>query len=128
MLCKDEGSFWLTDKALQDSPSRADGISEADEAQLRSYGAGLVQEAVILMRLPQAVAATGMTLLQRFYCKQSFKKHAVEVSLVFVMLPSQHPKHPVESAHAAQHQAALPCAFCTCCVVHDLKPSIPTTP
>jgi hypothetical protein len=79
MLCKDEGSFWLTDAELANSPSRGDGISEALEKQLRSYGAGLVQEAVILLRLPQAVAATGMVLLQRFYCKHSFKKHNVEV-------------------------------------------------
>ncbi|XAR52532.1 hypothetical protein NMG60_11020662 [Bertholletia excelsa] len=71
-------TFYLTDEQLKNSPSRKDGIDEATEMTLRIYGCDLIQESGILLRLPQAVMATGQVLFHRFYCKKSFARFNVK--------------------------------------------------
>ncbi|XP_050210802.1 cyclin-L1-1 [Mercurialis annua] len=71
-------NFYLTDEQLQNSPSRKDGIDEATETTLRIYGCDLIQESGILLKLPQAVMATGQVLFHRFYCKKSFARFNVK--------------------------------------------------
>ncbi|KAF7817873.1 cyclin-L1-1-like isoform X1 [Senna tora] len=71
-------TFYLTDEQLKNSPSRKDGIDEATETTLRIYGSDLIQESGILLRLPQAVMATGQVLFHRFYCKKSFARFNVK--------------------------------------------------
>lgn len=58
---------------------RRDGISQEVETQLRIYGCELIQEGGILLKLPQAVMATGQVLLHRFYCKESMLKFNIKV-------------------------------------------------
>ncbi|GAU36267.1 hypothetical protein TSUD_255210 [Trifolium subterraneum] len=72
-------TFYLTDEQLTNTPSRKDGIDEATETTLRIYGCDLIQESGILLRLPQAVMATGQVLFHRFYCKKSFARFNVKV-------------------------------------------------
>lgn len=43
----------------------------------RIYGCDLVQEATILLDLPQVCAATAQTLFHRFYARRSFARHDV---------------------------------------------------
>ncbi|KAF5729519.1 cyclin-L1-1-like [Tripterygium wilfordii] len=71
-------NFYLTDEQLKNSPSRKDDIDEATETTLRIYGCDLIQESGILLRLPQAVMATGQVLFHRFYCKKSFARFNVK--------------------------------------------------
>ncbi|GAU20629.1 hypothetical protein TSUD_230430 [Trifolium subterraneum] len=71
-------TFYLTDEQLTNTPSRKDGIDEATETTLRIYGCDLIQESGILLRLPQAVMATGQVLFHRFYCKKSFARFNVK--------------------------------------------------
>lgn len=71
-------TFYLTDEQLKTSPSRKDGIDEATETTLRIYGCDLIQESGILLKLPQAVMATGQVLFHRFYCKKSFARFNVK--------------------------------------------------
>ncbi|KAI0518712.1 hypothetical protein KFK09_006148 [Dendrobium nobile] len=71
-------NFYLTDEELKNSPSRKDGIDEDTETMLRIYGCDLIQESGILLRLPQAVMATGQVLFHRFYCKKSFARFSVK--------------------------------------------------
>ncbi|XP_030515222.1 cyclin-L1-1 [Rhodamnia argentea] len=71
-------NFYLTDEQLKNSPSRKDGIDEATETTLRIYGCDLIQESGILLKLPQAVMATGQVLFHRFYCKKSFTRFNVK--------------------------------------------------
>ncbi|KAL9151958.1 hypothetical protein ABFS82_11G086100 [Erythranthe guttata] len=71
-------TFYLTDEQLKNSPSSKDGIDEATETTLRIYGCDLIQECGILLKLPQAVMATGQVLLHRFYCKKSFVRFNVK--------------------------------------------------
>lgn len=72
-------NFYLTPEQLAASPSRADGIDEAAERELRHFCCDLTAEAAVLLRLPQVVAATAQVLVQRFYCKRSLKKFDVKV-------------------------------------------------
>ncbi|CAF2160755.1 unnamed protein product, partial [Brassica napus] len=72
-------NFYLPEEQIKNSPSRKDGIDEATETTLRIYGCDLIQEAGILLRLPQAVMATGQVLFHRFYCKKSLAKFDVKI-------------------------------------------------
>jgi len=51
MIFTGGGTFYLSDAALLDSPSRGDGVSAEAEFKLRVYGAELVQAGAILLRL-----------------------------------------------------------------------------
>jgi hypothetical protein len=46
-------NFYLDADKLHDSPSRAHGVSEEVEIEQRIYGCELIQEACILLSLPQ---------------------------------------------------------------------------
>lgn len=59
---------------LARSPSQAEGVSATAERAHRFFGCELVQEASALLRLPQTVAATAQTLLQRFYWRRSLRE------------------------------------------------------
>ncbi|XP_022932103.1 cyclin-L1-1-like isoform X1 [Cucurbita moschata] len=88
-------TFYLTDEQLTNSPSRKDGIDEATETSLRIYGCDLIQEAGILLKLPQAVMATGQVLFHRFYSKKSFARFNVKkVAASCVWLASKLEENP----------------------------------
>ncbi|KAK4771604.1 hypothetical protein SAY87_032136 [Trapa incisa] len=88
-------NFYLSDDQLKNSPSRKDGIDEATETTLRIYGCDLIQEGGILLKLPQAVMATGQVLFHRFYCKKSFMKfHVKKVAASCVWLASKLEESP----------------------------------
>ncbi|KAG7381940.1 hypothetical protein PHYPSEUDO_005467 [Phytophthora pseudosyringae] len=77
----------LPASSLARSPSREDGVAAAVERLHRSFGCELVQEAGVLLRLPQVVTATAQTLLQRFYYRKSlrqFDAFRVAVSCLFL--------------------------------------------
>ncbi|XP_050382288.1 cyclin-L1-1 [Argentina anserina] len=83
-------TFYLSDEDLENSPSRRDGIDEATETTLRIYGCDLIQESGILLRMPQAVMATGQVLFHRFYCKKSFTRfHVKKVAASCLWLASK---------------------------------------
>ncbi|XP_008812657.1 cyclin-L1-1 isoform X2 [Phoenix dactylifera] len=93
-------TFYLTDEQLQNSPSRKDGIDEATETTIRIYGCDLIQESGILLRLPQAVMATGQVLFHRFYCKKSFARFSVKrVAASCVWLASKLEESPRKAKH-----------------------------
>jgi len=71
-------TFYVTDEQIANSPSRKDGIGEQTEITLRLFGCELIQESGILLRLPQAVMATGQVLFHRFYFKKSFARFNVK--------------------------------------------------
>ncbi|KAJ4956976.1 hypothetical protein NE237_013759 [Protea cynaroides] len=93
-------TFYLTDEQLINSPSRKDDINEATETTLRIYGCDLIQESGILLRLPQAVMATGQVLFHRFYCKKSFARFDVKrVAASCVWLASKLEESPRKAKH-----------------------------
>ncbi|KUF89889.1 Cyclin-L1-1 [Phytophthora nicotianae] len=77
----------LPASSLARSPSLEDGIKPDIERLHRSFGCELIQEAGVLLRLPQVVMATAQTLLQRFYYRKSlrqFDAFRVAVSCLFL--------------------------------------------
>jgi hypothetical protein len=70
----DASSLLVPKEILANSPSLEDGVSREDEIKHRVFGGELIQEAGILLRLPQGAMATGQTLFQRFFYRKSFKK------------------------------------------------------
>ncbi|KAG6618672.1 ania-6a type cyclin [Phytophthora cinnamomi] len=77
----------LPASVLARSPSLADGVPQDVERLHRAFGCELVQEAGVLLRLPQVVMATAQTLLQRFFYRQSlrqFDAFRVAVSCLFL--------------------------------------------
>lgn len=79
MITKLLDSFYLSDDELRDSPSRRHGVDEETETRLRVYACEVIQEAVILLGLPQVTAATGQVFLHRFLCKRSVKTFHIKV-------------------------------------------------
>ncbi|EGG00250.1 uncharacterized protein MELLADRAFT_73226 [Melampsora larici-populina 98AG31] len=61
----------------QPTPSSKDSISPELERELRLYGGLLIQQAGILLKLPQIVMATAATLFQRFYFVTSFNHFGI---------------------------------------------------
>ncbi|CEG47564.1 ania-6a type cyclin [Plasmopara halstedii] len=77
----------LPTPSLARSPSLEDGVPPAVERMHRSFGCELIQEAGVLLRLPQVVMATAQTLLQRFFYRKSlrqFDAFRVAVSCLFL--------------------------------------------
>jgi predicted component of viral defense system (DUF524 family) len=90
-------TFYLSHEQILDSPSRRDGVDENVETLLRVYGCELIQECGILLKLPQAVMATGQVLFHRFYCKKSFTRFNVkDVAASCVWLASKLEESPKE--------------------------------
>mmetsp|Transcript_36491 Transcript_36491/g.145871 ORF Transcript_36491/g.145871 Transcript_36491/m.145871 type:complete len:501 (-) Transcript_36491:2896-4398(-) len=67
-------SFYLDERTSKSTPSRKDGVSEVVEKTQRAFACGLIQEAGILLELPQIVMATAQVLFHRFYHRVSMKK------------------------------------------------------
>ncbi|KAJ1453273.1 cyclin-like protein [Pelagophyceae sp. CCMP2097] len=59
---------------LENSPSRQDGISQAVEIERRIWACELVQEAGILLKLPQVVMCTAQNLVHRFLYRKSLAR------------------------------------------------------
>ncbi|RLN38044.1 hypothetical protein BBJ28_00001082 [Nothophytophthora sp. Chile5] len=69
------------------SPSLEAGVSPSTERAHRFFGCELIQEAGVLLRLPQVAMATAQTLLQRFYFRKSlrdFDAFRVAVACLFL--------------------------------------------
>ena len=56
------------------TPSELAGMSKEDERKCRIYGANLIQQLGILLRLPQDTISVGMTIFHRFYYKKTFMR------------------------------------------------------
>ena len=97
----DASSLLVPKEILANSPSLEDGVSREDEIKHRVFGGELIQEAGILLRLPQGAMATGQTLFQRFFYRKSFKKFNSfqgETLLCSIRLRSQR-----LNSHASRH-------------------------
>ncbi|KAG0145817.1 hypothetical protein CROQUDRAFT_658195 [Cronartium quercuum f. sp. fusiforme G11] len=80
----------------QPTPSAADSITPELERELRLYGGLLIQQAGILLKLPQIVMATAATLFQRFYFVTSFNHFGIrDVSAGSLFLAAKLEEKPV---------------------------------
>jgi hypothetical protein len=73
-----------------DTPSVKDGIDRNEELLYRVWGCELIQEAGILLGLPQVVTVTGQNIFHRFYYRKSLRRFdAFTVAMGSVLLASK---------------------------------------
>ncbi|EFA77834.1 cyclin [Heterostelium album PN500] len=81
--------MYSVSEEIANSPSRKDGIDYEIEDNQRRYGSHIIQEAGILMKLPQVTIVTSQIIFHRFYCRQSFKSYDVKnicMGVVFIAI------------------------------------------
>ncbi|WAQ83627.1 hypothetical protein PtA15_4A75 [Puccinia triticina] len=77
------------------TPSALDGVPAELERELRLYGGLLIQQAGVLLKLPQIVMATAATLFQRFFFVTSFVHFGIrDVSAGALFLASKLEEKP----------------------------------
>jgi len=59
------------------SPSAEDGIPPELELDLRTFGAATIQQAGVLLKLPQVVVSSAAILFQRFWFVTSLKHFGI---------------------------------------------------
>ena len=80
----------LPQTILTVSPSQKDGIEVNEEILYRVWGCELIQEASILMELPQVVCVTGQNIFHRFYYRKSLRRFdAFLVAMGSILLASK---------------------------------------
>mmetsp|Transcript_12723 Transcript_12723/g.28120 ORF Transcript_12723/g.28120 Transcript_12723/m.28120 type:complete len:381 (+) Transcript_12723:96-1238(+) len=71
---------------LRRTPSRRDGVPRETEAQLRIFGAELIQRAATLLRLRQVTSVSAAAVFQRFYFRRSFAEFDARVAAAASLL------------------------------------------
>ncbi|RXN36437.1 cyclin-L1 isoform X1 [Labeo rohita] len=85
----------LPTESVHCSPSRAHGLSARTEEQLRNRMCEMIQNAGILLRLPQVAMATAQILFHRFFYCKSFVRHCAEtVAMACLQLASKIEEEP----------------------------------
>ncbi|UZJ53932.1 hypothetical protein CBS101457_003252 [Exobasidium rhododendri] len=87
----------LVSKAqVETSFSRQDGVPADLEDELRVYGCQLIQQAGILLELPQVTMATAQVLFQRFWYVTSMKQFGIkDIAMGVLFLASKLEESPV---------------------------------
>jgi len=96
--------------SLRQTASQEDGVSPATEAALRSYGAGLIQQAGILLRCRQVVMVSAQIILQRFYFRKSLMSFDVRrVAAAALLLATKLEEQPRKLTSVAKCVYVLAC-------------------
>jgi hypothetical protein len=83
---------------IENPPSRVDGVDAETEMKLRIFGCELIQEAGILLQLPQVAMATAQVLFHRFFFRRSFKSYdAKMLSMAALFCAAKAEEHPRRS-------------------------------
>ncbi|KAH9951300.1 cyclin-like protein [Amylocystis lapponica] len=81
---------------IEKSPSRADGIPDILEQDLRAFGCKLIHEAGILLKQKQVAVATAQILFQRFWFVTSMKQFGIgDVGMGALYLASKLEECPI---------------------------------
>jgi len=68
------------------TPSRVDGVQECTEIRQKCFGAELIQEANILLRMGQNVAVTAANIFHRFYYRKSLLRFAFKKRTLMILI------------------------------------------
>lgn len=77
-------SYVIPAEKLSPTPSFLDGLDAETEFDLRYIGCELIQDAGILLKLPQVAMATAQVLYQRYFYSKSFVRYVYEVRIVYL--------------------------------------------
>lgn len=72
-------NYTIPPERLSPTPSSIDGLDPETEFCLRYLGSEFIQEAGILLKLPQVAMATAQVLYQRYFFSKSFVRYVYEV-------------------------------------------------
>lgn len=73
VLAEQEAQWLFTDAELANTPSIQDGMSQAEEKDLRAKGVNFIVQVGILLKLPQLTLSTAAIFFQRFLMRASLK-------------------------------------------------------
>lgn len=91
-------NVYFSEQEIENTPSRKDGVDSVTERKLRIYGCEIIQDAGILLKLPQVTMATAQVLFHRFYFRKSLKKYNVkQVSMASLFLAAKVEEVPKRS-------------------------------
>ena len=77
VLAEQEAQWLFTDAELANTPSIQDGMSQAEEKDLRAKGVNFIVQVGILLKLPQLTLSTAAIFFQRFLMRASLKSAAM---------------------------------------------------
>jgi protein BUR2 len=73
VLAEQEAQWLFTDAELANTPSIQDGMTQAEEKELRAKGVNFIVQVGILLKLPQLTLSTAAIFFQRFLMRASLK-------------------------------------------------------
>src|SRR5437762_1932717 len=76
----------LSLEQIQNTPSRKNGVSDRNETTMRVFGCQLIQDAGILLKLPQRAMARAQLLFHRLYQTVSITDHDVVFGAMAALL------------------------------------------
>lgn len=74
VLAEAEAQWLFTEAELANTPSIQDGMSQADEKEIRAKGVNFIVQVGIMLKLPQLTLSTASIFFQRFLMRASLKK------------------------------------------------------
>ena len=74
VLAEAEAQWIFTDAELANTPSIQDGMSQAEEREIRAKGVNFIVQVGIMLKLPQLTLSTAAVFFQRFLMRASLKK------------------------------------------------------
>ena len=74
VLAEAEAQWIFTDAELANTPSIQDGMSQAEEKEVRAKGVNFILQVGIMLKLPQLTLSTAAIFFQRFLMRASLKK------------------------------------------------------
>ncbi|VDO03195.1 unnamed protein product [Rodentolepis nana] len=88
-------SYVIPVEKLSPTPSSVDGLDPKTEFDLRYLGCELIQDAGILLKLPQVAMATAQVLYQRYFYSKSFVRYVYEhYAMACIFLAAKIEEHP----------------------------------
>lgn len=74
MLAEAEAQWLFSEAELANTPSIQDGLTQAQEKELRAKGVNFIVQVGVMLKLPQLTLSTASILFQRFLMRASLKK------------------------------------------------------
>ncbi|GAB1729642.1 hypothetical protein NU195Hw_g869t1 [Hortaea werneckii] len=74
VLAETEAQWIFTEAELDNTPSVQDGMSVAEEREIRAKGVNFIVQVGIMLKLPQLTLSTAAVFFQRFLMRASLKK------------------------------------------------------
>lgn len=102
VLAESEAQWLFTDAELANTPSIQEGMSHAEEKELRAKGVNFINQVGILLKLPQLTLSTAAIFFQRFLMR---------TSLVQKGTPEQKKKWKPDMVRLHQFQSAATALF-----------------